>query len=77
MDTGSNFAVFGLKDRYGTTPTSVSDPDWIRIELGLSIRIRILDLDLGGQELTHKKERKQRFMFAVCSLLEGLGFSFS
>jgi hypothetical protein len=30
MDTGSNFAVFGFKkDRYGTTPTSVSDPDLI------------------------------------------------
>jgi hypothetical protein len=65
MDTGSNFAVFGLKDRYGTTTTNVSDPDWIRIELGLSIRIRILDFDLGGQEITHKKERKKSCLLDV------------
>jgi hypothetical protein len=36
----------------------------IRIELGLSIRIRILDPDLGWQEITYKKERKKKFMFA-------------
>jgi hypothetical protein len=45
--------------------------------LGLSIRIRILDPDLREQEITHRKERKQKFMFAGCSLLEGPGFSFS
>ncbi len=38
----------------------VSDPDWIRIQLGRWIRIRIWNPEPGGQKDPQKVERKLR-----------------
>jgi hypothetical protein len=63
MDPQHWFLITRVADPY-------SDPDWIRIQSGQWIRIRIRNPDPGGQKLPTKVEEK--FKSSCFEVLDGL-----
>ncbi len=54
--------AFFLQESISIVTSSVVDPDWIRIQWGLWIRIRNPDPDPGGQKCPRKTERNKNFI---------------
>jgi len=55
-----------IHSRVRYTVFSVSDPDWIRIQSGQWIRIRIRNPDPGGQKWLTKVEKIKKFHVLKC-----------